>query len=89
MEDLVLLIIVMGFVFTLFALFGRSRNLISSMLALIIWFPVSTTVAAETGSVRGFWVLFFALGWFMFAWTAILVVEHLTHKALISEEVGE
>lgn len=84
MEDLVLLLIVMGFVFTLFAIFGDNRKLIASMLSFIIWFPVTAAVAADA-TVAHFWTLFFGLGWFMFAWTAICAVEHLTGRALISK----
>lgn len=89
MEDLGLLIIVMGFVFTIFAIFGLERRLIAALLSVIIWFPVSAMVAAETTAVKGFWFFFFGLGMLMFVWSAILIMETITGKLLVSKERAE
>ena len=89
MEDLGLLIIVMGFVLTLFTLFGDERRLIAALLSVVIWFPVAAMVAAEDTAIKGFWFFFFGLGMLMFVWSAILIMETITGKLLVSKERDE
>ena len=83
MDDIPLMLIAFGFVFTILALISPIRKIIFSVLSMIFWFPLSAAVAADPTSSH-FWVVLFGLGMFMFAWTFILIVEKITGRAMIS-----
>lgn len=85
MQDLTLILIALAFIFLMLMLLADRRRIVFGLLSMSLWWPVAAVVATEAASVKGFWILFFSLGWFCFAWVAMLVVEVLTGRVIIGE----